>query len=173
VSSSSVPRSTPEAFVVYRTARARLADELGVDPGPVLAAAQAALLRDTPLGQPVAAGPEVEPPARTGAEADVPANQATMATPRQLPADVYGFVGRRPELRRLDQLLTPERTADRAAGRHQGTRGPRSWWRLAAPPESVSRTRESGTLSSTPVRDRYLTELDQLVVGKSRAHDCA
>ncbi|WP_406373933.1 hypothetical protein OH781_40955 [Streptomyces sp. NBC_01550] len=36
-----------EALAVYRTVRARLADDLGVDPGPELCAAQESVLRRT------------------------------------------------------------------------------------------------------------------------------
>ncbi|MBE1484559.1 AfsR/SARP family transcriptional regulator [Plantactinospora soyae] len=100
-----------QAFAAYRTVRRRLADELGVDPGPVLAAAHAALLHQPAPDRPVPTGTEPDPPA--GAEVGaappdpVPAPTPT-AVPRQLPADVYGFTGREAELRHLDQLLAVE-----------------------------------------------------------------
>ena len=96
-----------EAFAAYHTVRARLADELSVEPGPLIAAAHAALLRDSPaeesahpIGKPAPAEARVISPA------PVPA-----VTPAQLPADVYGFTGRRSELRWLDQLLPAEHTS--------------------------------------------------------------
>ncbi|GAB3451327.1 AfsR/SARP family transcriptional regulator [Actinophytocola sediminis] len=79
------------AFETFHAVRARLADELGVDPGPDLTAAHAALLRDD------------EPPA--------PA-PARPAGPAQLPPDVHGFTGRAGHLSTLDTLL---RAGDRRA----------------------------------------------------------
>lgn len=71
-----------EAFEVYRRVRDRLVGELGVDPGPELAAAHAAILR-----------PEPAP--------------ASVLVPAQLPADPAVFVGRRAELARLLSLHQP------------------------------------------------------------------
>ncbi|GAB7051742.1 AfsR/SARP family transcriptional regulator [Catenuloplanes indicus] len=75
-----------DAFEVYHAARRRLADELGVDPGPELRAAHDAVLR---------------------AEAPVIAAESRPRrhVPAQLPADVPDFVGRDGELARLDALL--------------------------------------------------------------------
>ncbi|MFI5841945.1 tetratricopeptide repeat protein [Catenuloplanes sp. NPDC051500] len=75
-----------DAFEAYHAARRRLADELGVDPGPELRAAHDTVLHDT-----------------------VP-HEATPVVPRrrvpaQLPADVPDFVGRGDELTHLDALL--------------------------------------------------------------------
>ncbi|CAM3877812.1 hypothetical protein KIPE111705_29355 [Kibdelosporangium persicum] len=67
-----------EAFGTYHAACRRLADELGVDPGPELANAYAALVKPS-AGQPA---------------------------PAQLPADVGGFTGRTAELRGLENALT-------------------------------------------------------------------
>lgn len=74
-----------EAFETFHAARRRLAEELGVDPGPELVAAHAAVLHDA------AAVPE---PAA-----------ARHVVPAQLPADVPGFTGRDSELTALDKLL--------------------------------------------------------------------
>jgi DNA-binding SARP family transcriptional activator/Flp pilus assembly protein TadD len=73
-----------DAFEAYHAARRRLADELGVDPGPELRAAHDTVLRDEVV---------------TGT---APRRQV----PAQLPADVPDFVGRSDELARLDALLT-------------------------------------------------------------------
>lgn len=78
-----------EALERYEQVRSRIADELGVDPGPELQRIYAALL----AAQPPAAAPDVEP------AADRPA-----AVPRQMPADVAGFTGREAALARLDAL---------------------------------------------------------------------
>ncbi|HZM76306.1 MAG TPA: tetratricopeptide repeat protein [Candidatus Limnocylindrales bacterium] len=66
-------------FEIYESARHRLAEELGVDPGAELTAAHLDLLREEP-------GPRRRPV-------------------RQLPADVPGFTGREAELARLDAAL--------------------------------------------------------------------
>jgi DNA-binding SARP family transcriptional activator/tetratricopeptide (TPR) repeat protein len=73
------------AFQVYHDVRDRLVEELGVDPGPELRAAHAALLADD-------AGPVLE---------SRPAPQV----PRQLPAEPHGFTGRTDHLSMLDKLL--------------------------------------------------------------------
>jgi DNA-binding SARP family transcriptional activator/tetratricopeptide (TPR) repeat protein len=78
-----------EALHWFEETRKYLAEQLGVDPGPELGALHAQMLRaDRSL--------VVAPPAdgRVGA-----------ATPRELPADVPAFTGRRAELAELDRLL--------------------------------------------------------------------
>lgn len=98
-----------QAFATFHETRRRLADELGVDPGPELAAAQAALLHDG--GAPPEAAPAVASPAQTPATAGETDPAAWSADgrrrprPAHLPADVAGFTGRAAELRRLDELL--------------------------------------------------------------------
>ncbi|MFJ4102238.1 AfsR/SARP family transcriptional regulator [Amycolatopsis japonica] len=72
------------AFRLYQDVRERLLEELGVEPGPELMAAHAALLED---GEP----PPKPPFAGT--------------VPRQLPAQPPGFTGRTIELSVLDELL--------------------------------------------------------------------
>ncbi|GFJ84020.1 AfsR/SARP family transcriptional regulator [Phytohabitans houttuyneae] len=74
-----------DALQVYHQLRERLADELGLDPGPALRQRYAVLLQDDPA-DPAEAGPAPQ-------------------VPRQLPADVSGFTGRREDLKRLDELL--------------------------------------------------------------------
>jgi DNA-binding SARP family transcriptional activator/tetratricopeptide (TPR) repeat protein len=73
------------AFQVYHDVRDRLVEELGVDPGPELRAAHAALLDDDP--RPVT---ETRPASHV---------------PRQLPAEPPGFAGRNAQLSTLDALL--------------------------------------------------------------------
>jgi DNA-binding SARP family transcriptional activator len=100
------------AFEAYHRARRRLADELGVDPGPLLAGAHAALLRsDAATAASSATG------ASAGAAAvAVPAEDRPPAPPpAQLPADVYGFIGRTTQLSRLDDLLSTMDDADATA----------------------------------------------------------
>ncbi|TDC84965.1 tetratricopeptide repeat protein [Micromonospora sp. KC606] len=76
---------TAEALDVYAAVRARLADELGVDPGVVLRRARQLLLRgdDSEAG-----GPPV-------------------TVPRQLPAELPGFIGRAEQLANLDAAVRP------------------------------------------------------------------
>ncbi|GII56741.1 SARP family transcriptional regulator [Planotetraspora thailandica] len=88
-----------EALEVYRTACTRLSDDLGMDPGPELRAAQQQVLRQTVHPDP--APPAGDGPAREAG--DVPL--AATVRPAQLPADLAGFTGRRPELDQLDDLL--------------------------------------------------------------------
>lgn len=79
-----------EALATYAAYRGRLADELGIDPGPDLRRVHAATLAE----------PEV-PPART-------------VLPAQLPAGIADFTGRRYEIARVTEVLRPERAGNRA-----------------------------------------------------------
>ncbi|QUF07754.1 tetratricopeptide repeat protein [Actinosynnema pretiosum subsp. pretiosum] len=72
------------AFRVYHETRDRLADELGVDPGPELREAHTALLREGGAG-----------------------SAAALRVPRQLPVDPVGFTGRAAELAVLDGIARP------------------------------------------------------------------
>lgn len=74
-----------EALMVYRSTTARLADELGIDPGPELRSAHARVSRaEQPAGHPAA---------------------ATVTRPAQLPMDLATFGGRQTELNHLRRLL--------------------------------------------------------------------
>jgi DNA-binding SARP family transcriptional activator/Tfp pilus assembly protein PilF len=86
-----------EALEVYRQARERLSDELGLDPGADLRDLELAILRlDPALDAPAApAGGAAEAATATGPE----------PVPRSLPRDVAAFTGRDDCLRRLDDLL--------------------------------------------------------------------
>jgi DNA-binding SARP family transcriptional activator len=75
-----------EALEQYEVVRARIADELGVDPGVELQTLHADLLAGTVTAE------------------DRP---APVLVPRQLPADIARFTGRDDLLARLDELLTP------------------------------------------------------------------
>jgi DNA-binding SARP family transcriptional activator len=91
-----------QAFTAYHEVRRRLADELGVDPGPELADVHAALLRQDAAP---AAGPAVASVAGSAAGEPADAAARPLAVPAQLPPDVAGFAGRLDELRQLDLML--------------------------------------------------------------------
>ncbi|GAA1660289.1 BTAD domain-containing putative transcriptional regulator [Catellatospora bangladeshensis] len=84
-----------DALDAYARTRARLAAELGLDPGPELAVLHRRILSRDP-------GLEVraERPA-------LPAPPPPSVVPALLPRAVSGFVGREADLARLDQLLDP------------------------------------------------------------------
>jgi predicted ATPase/DNA-binding SARP family transcriptional activator len=89
----------PEALASYDRARVTLADELGIDPSPVLQAAHLALLRGEPLVA-VRAPVEVASVARTAASDD------TQPHPRSnLRAQLTSFVGREEDVRRIGKML--------------------------------------------------------------------
>jgi DNA-binding SARP family transcriptional activator/tetratricopeptide (TPR) repeat protein len=80
-----------EAVDRYTSLRERLADELGTDPSAELRTLHRAILRGEL--------PSPPPPAQAVAVA------RSVASPAQLPPDVYGFTGRDSELHHLDNLL--------------------------------------------------------------------
>jgi tetratricopeptide (TPR) repeat protein len=92
-----------------------LADDLGVEPGRAARAMQAAILRQDPA---------LDPPPGDGRVAVAPADSSVSPStdtgvlggarpvPRQLPADVAGFVGRGAGLAALDRLLDPTAPAN-------------------------------------------------------------
>jgi DNA-binding SARP family transcriptional activator/tetratricopeptide (TPR) repeat protein/DNA polymerase III delta prime subunit len=82
-----------EALAVFRALTGRLADELGIDPGPEVRAAYQQVLRQ-----------------QTGVVTPRPRVRAMVATPAQLPGDLRAFSGRAADLRRmLDAARSPER----------------------------------------------------------------
>jgi DNA-binding SARP family transcriptional activator len=89
-----------QAFATFHAVRRRLVDELGVDPGPALAAAHLALLKDDP-----AAVERRRPAAAT------PSHHDTGPKPAQLPKATAAFVGRTEQLRQLDKLLSAQPSA--------------------------------------------------------------
>jgi DNA-binding SARP family transcriptional activator/tetratricopeptide (TPR) repeat protein len=76
-----------DALAAYERIRRRLADELGVEPGPDLRAAHVRILRQQVPAPPASAGSPIRLPA-----------------PASLPADVPDFAGRDDDLRRMDDL---------------------------------------------------------------------
>ncbi|GAA3386526.1 AfsR/SARP family transcriptional regulator [Cryptosporangium minutisporangium] len=101
-----------DALAVYDRIRRRLADELGVDPGPVLAAAHASV-----LGAPTrrtadnSARPPrtVRPPEPRTPEPRAPESGAPNRPRGNLRPQLNSFVGRRTELAAVADLLTTER----------------------------------------------------------------
>ncbi|HEX6525782.1 MAG TPA: BTAD domain-containing putative transcriptional regulator [Streptosporangiaceae bacterium] len=105
-----------DALACYAQTRERLADELGIDPGPELQAAYQAALRDTsrlPDGIAVMPGPATVSPGspaddQRGPAAPVPAQVPAVSAappPRELPAVVRHFTGRARELEALTAML--------------------------------------------------------------------
>ncbi|MBT2446657.1 winged helix-turn-helix domain-containing protein [Streptomyces sp. ISL-43] len=97
-----------EALQYYEGLRKRLAEELGVDPGPELRALYRLVLRNDPE---VPAAPTRVSPA-TPAAVSLPA-------PAELPHDTAGFAGRADQLAHLHSLLPPERTQGQGQGHGQ------------------------------------------------------
>ncbi len=88
------------ALEAYQRLRVRLADELGVDPGPALVDLHTRILRRDPsLGSAPEPSPETAP--EPAGDEIAPA----MPAPAQLPARVGHFTGRAPELAALDRLV--------------------------------------------------------------------
>ncbi|MET7456055.1 BTAD domain-containing putative transcriptional regulator [Streptomyces sp. NPDC005574] len=84
----------PEALDAYGAVSARLADELGIDPGPELREAHRIAARET-AAAPADAGTGGQPaPGAAGRVAGVP-------VPAQLPHDLAAFTGRRAELEKV------------------------------------------------------------------------
>ncbi|MBM2620509.1 tetratricopeptide repeat protein [Actinoplanes sp. LDG1-06] len=82
-----------QAFTTYHAVRRRLADDLGVDPGPELTAAHQELLNEDSRAQVAVSS----------------AAAVSRTVPAELPPDVPGFTGREHELGELDRLtLAPE-----------------------------------------------------------------
>lgn len=102
-----------DALHHYHRIRRQLAEELGTDPGHTLRALYERILTDDPAlvvtgADPVAeAAPPTYPPTRAA---------AGPAVPRQLPADVQGFVGRLAQLGQLDALLGESEGVGRGSG---------------------------------------------------------
>ncbi|WP_345982591.1 BTAD domain-containing putative transcriptional regulator [Streptomyces sp. DSS69] len=98
-----------EALASYEDLRTRLAEELGVDPSPELAALHGAVLRQEPG---LSAAPPTEAVARaTGTPPPGPTAPATATPPphSNLPAPLTPLVGRREALADLSRLLAEAR----------------------------------------------------------------
>ncbi|MEU3454501.1 BTAD domain-containing putative transcriptional regulator [Micromonospora sp. NPDC006766] len=84
-----------QALQFHNAVKLRLADELGLEPGPYLAAAQLRVLRrEVPVGKPP-----------SGAVANLAAREPSQVVPAQLPPGPASFVGREQHLARLDEVL--------------------------------------------------------------------
>jgi DNA-binding SARP family transcriptional activator/tetratricopeptide (TPR) repeat protein len=91
-----------EALDVYRTARATLVEELGLEPGPELRALEQRILNGEP---------DQLSPARVTERAAEPASAESAPVPAQLPSNVTSFVGRQQELSQLDAMLSADADA--------------------------------------------------------------
>ncbi|WP_170323766.1 BTAD domain-containing putative transcriptional regulator [Cryptosporangium phraense] len=91
-----------EALATYDRIRRRLADELGMDPGPVLSAAHA-----TVLGGPTS--PNGHTPRKAPPKPPAPAPAPAPASRNNLRPQLTSFVGRRDELAEVAELLAAER----------------------------------------------------------------
>ncbi|PDP89433.1 AfsR family transcriptional regulator [Glycomyces fuscus] len=90
-----------EALAAYERLRARLADEMGIDPGPALVALHRAVLAQDP-----ALGPAPPPGPRAAA---APAAHRTAVPAAGLPAPVGDLIGRDEHLRALRSLVGAQR----------------------------------------------------------------
>ncbi|MGF1431004.1 BTAD domain-containing putative transcriptional regulator [Kitasatospora sp. LaBMicrA B282] len=100
-----------EALAVYQDARTRLADELGVDPGPALRSAHRSLPGTEAGAAHPGAGLSPAAPSTPGAPAAQPAAAPRSGgTGTRLPRRPSGFVGRALESHWLDQECGPQRT---------------------------------------------------------------
>ncbi|GAA4891898.1 tetratricopeptide repeat protein [Streptomyces coeruleoprunus] len=111
-----------DALDCYHRTRSRLAEELGVDPGPALRAAYEAVLRGMPSAGPSVPWPTVPDAGGDGAstgdaDADGPGAEpaptapADLPVPDLLPRTPRGFLGRRRELAALDAAVDSARVA--------------------------------------------------------------
>ncbi|GAA1991288.1 AfsR/SARP family transcriptional regulator [Catenulispora subtropica] len=114
-----------EALGEFDTFRRRLRDDLGISPGPELAARHEAILREDPVlgaapkppaGSPGSGhGPGDSRPSRSDSRPSPPKDAAhpappSPAAPDTLPYDVPDFVGRAAELRRIAAVAVAERS---------------------------------------------------------------
>lgn len=88
-----------EALETYQVVRARIADEIGLEPGPELRKAQRGALDQSHRPQPA------QPATTTASPAPLATGAADRVRPAQLPRDLGAFTGRGAELERLDSLV--------------------------------------------------------------------
>ncbi|MEU8773585.1 BTAD domain-containing putative transcriptional regulator [Streptomyces sp. NPDC048606] len=100
-----------DALAAVRKARAHLARELGLEPGPELAALHTRVLADDPAlmeNRPAAVPPRSAPSGHSDDRGDTGTGSTGPAPsdlPRQLPPTTMVFTGRTEALRRLDELM--------------------------------------------------------------------
>src|SRR6266511_4159105 len=93
----------PDALAAYHRVRARLADELGLDPGPQLRRLHESILRD-------------DAPAETPAPAETsPPAEPLVPHPAQLPAEPAYFTGRDEQIAQLDRMIETDARAPTVA----------------------------------------------------------
>ncbi|MYX29060.1 tetratricopeptide repeat protein [Streptomyces sp. SID8381] len=103
-----------DALAAYQRIRQRLVRDLGLEPGPELAAVHQGILSGDPsLLEPVA---PVDAEPRASAAIPAP-DRADWVLPAQLPSHTSVFTGRRETLRRLDTMLPDSRAAASGAVR--------------------------------------------------------
>jgi DNA-binding SARP family transcriptional activator len=104
-----------DAVATCQRAKARLATELGLDPGAELQRLEVAVLRADPALDVAPAAPSPQAPGEDGSAAGEDGSAAggddatvvTRSVPAQMPADVPEFTGRRAYLEALDALVEP------------------------------------------------------------------
>ncbi|MDG4795743.1 BTAD domain-containing putative transcriptional regulator [Micromonospora sp. WMMD1082] len=94
-----------EALTHYDGVRRRLADELGVDPGPLLSATHQEILRAEPTATVTQGGRTPATPRADAADGPAPVR------PAQVPADLPTFAGRTGSLARITDFLTTDPSA--------------------------------------------------------------
>ncbi len=94
-----------DAVAAYREARQVFIDELGLEPGQELRQLEQAMLRG-------AASLDVSAGTGPGAHLAPPGGPPRSVIPRQLPADIADFAGRRDVVARMGQVLAPDSVPD-------------------------------------------------------------
>ncbi|MET7459745.1 BTAD domain-containing putative transcriptional regulator [Nonomuraea sp. NPDC005501] len=97
-----------DALAVYRDARQRLVDELGIEPGQALRRLHQQLLTDEPGSPAKGVGPDApseRPPLPPPPEPVASPTMPVAARPAELPRDVRGFIAREAELAWLEECL--------------------------------------------------------------------
>ncbi|MFF0245272.1 BTAD domain-containing putative transcriptional regulator [Streptosporangium sandarakinum] len=111
---------TAEALEEFRIGRLHFREEFGLDPGDELVRVHQAILSGDSSAETMTTTKEVPAPA----DGNPPSSTVPpLCVPRQLPADVTRFTGRREALRQLDELLSEDSTATVVISAIAGTAG--------------------------------------------------